>query len=248
MCAAMAAPILDSKTIDAAADAVENKGTNGFMQSKPIRVLLVDGNLTLLWGLGKLIKGEFPKMTLVSSASTVAEALVYARLHPTVTLLDLELDARSSVEFIPEIKRRSGGNVLIYTGLGDRRLHEDAMLFGALGVVRKDDAAEGLLQAIESAHQGKFWNLDPSALFAQRLGDTTPANGAHAELGIAFLSPAERRTIARCAARWHAAKKLRTEPPVPIDELVSIYNKLGVRNRAELASFAVRHGLTDPDS
>jgi two-component system, NarL family, nitrate/nitrite response regulator NarL len=246
MYATVPAPILGSKNIDAAADAVENKGTNGFMQSKPIRVLLVDGNLTLLWGLGKLIKGESPRMTLVSSASTVAEALVYARLHPSVTLLDLELDARSSVEFIPEIKRRSGGNVLIYTGLGDRRLHEDAMLFGALGVVRKDDSADALLQAIEAAHQGKFWNLDPSALFAQRLADT-PSN-THAELGIAFLSPTERRTIARCAARWHAARKLRPEPPMPIGELVSIYNKLGVRNRAELASFAVRHGLTDQDS
>lgn len=217
------------------------------MQSKPIRVLLADGNLTLLWGLGKLIRGESPRMTLVSSASTAAETLVYARLHPTVTLLDLELDARSSVELIPEIKRRSGGNVIIYTGLGDRRLHEDAMLFGALGVVRKDDAAEALLQAIEAAHQGKFWNLDPAALFAQRLAHPA-ADGTHAELGIAFLSPIERRTIARCVARWHGNRKLRPEPPMPIDELVSIYNKLGVRNRAELASFAVRHGLTEADS
>lgn len=223
------------------------RGRSISMNDKPIRVLLADGNLTLLWGLGQLIKGEFPKMTLVSSASSIAEALVYARLHPTVTLLDLEMDGRSSVEFIPEIKRRSGGNVLVYTGLGDRRLHEDAMLYGALGVVRKDEAADTLLQAIECAHRGRFWNLDPSTLFAQRLGDS-PAAGAHATLGIAFLSPGERRTVARCAARWNSGKRSRSETPMQLDELISIYNKLGVRNRAELASFAVRHGLTDPEA
>jgi two-component system, NarL family, nitrate/nitrite response regulator NarL len=201
----------------------------------------------MLWGLGQLIKNE-ASTTLVSSATTAAETLVYARLHPDVTLLDLELDGRSSVELIPEIKRRSGGRVLIYTGLGDRRLHEDAILFGAQGVVKKDEPAETVVQAIACVHAGKFWNLDPATLFAKRHKDS-PAQGPYPELGIAFLSPSERTSIAKCVARWTAARpSLRIEPTVEIDELVSIYNKLGLRNRAELAIFAARHGLTDSPS
>lgn len=127
------------------------------MENISIRVLLVDDNLTMLWGLGKLIQGEFPRMTLVGTASNADEALVLACLHPHVILLDLELDGRNSIAIIPAIMLRSGGHVLIHTGLGDPLRHEDAIRLGAMGVVKKGGPAEIVLQAIECIYQGEFW-------------------------------------------------------------------------------------------
>lgn len=117
--------------------------------NKPIRVLLVDDNVTVLWGLGKLIHSEYPRMTVVGSVRTTDEALVYCDLHPDVTVLDLDLNGCCSVGFIPAIRHRSGGAVLVLTGLGDRNLHADAMSFGAMGVVGKEEPGEAVLQAIE---------------------------------------------------------------------------------------------------
>lgn len=129
-----------------------------YMEPISIRVLLVDDSLVMLWGLSKLIQGEFPRMTLVGTACTATEALVFASLHPHVILLDLELDGVNSLEIIPEIRRRSGGKVLIHTGLDDRRRHEEAFQLGAMGVVKKGEPAETLLQAIECIYQGRLWH------------------------------------------------------------------------------------------
>lgn len=130
-------------------------------ENKSIRVLLVDDNLTMLWGLGKLIQGEFPKMMLVGTASSAAEALVFARLHPHIIVLDLKLDGHSSLDIILEIRHRSGGRVLIHTSLSDALQQEDAILLGAMGVVKKGESAEIILQAIYCIHHGEFWPSSP---------------------------------------------------------------------------------------
>jgi len=43
--------------------------------AEPIRVLLVDDQKPVLWGLTKLIEGEWPRMAVAGAASTVSEAL-----------------------------------------------------------------------------------------------------------------------------------------------------------------------------
>jgi DNA-binding NarL/FixJ family response regulator len=201
-------------------------------QPKPIRVLLVDDSLAMLWGLGKLVRGEAPRLALVGSARSADEALVYARLRPDVIVLDLELDGASSADLIPPLRQRSGGRVLILTGLGDCRLHEDALLFGAAGLVRKDEAAGRVLDAIEGVHAGRYWGIDPRRVSAPR-GDDELA--AFAAAGMGFLSPAERAAIVRLHDSHDAS-------PPALAELLSIYNKLGLRNRLELDRFARRFG------
>lgn len=195
---------------------------------RPIRVLLADDSLAMLWGLGKLVEGEAPNMALVGQARHAEEALSCARLHLDVIVLNLTLGGASSVELIPALRAYSGGRVLIHTGIGDRRLHEDAMLFGAAGVIAADAPAARVLAAIECVHAGGYWNLDPSVVSPRR-ADRELASAARS--GIDFLSPVERRTIARLYSGCNDA-------PLAIADLVSIYNKLGLRNRRELDRLA----------
>lgn len=211
---------------------------------KPIGVLLVDDSQAMLWGLGKLIESEFPRMALIGTASTGEEALAHACRQPDVSVINLELAGYSSIELIPLIRQRSGGGVLIHTGLGDRRLHEDAMLFGAQGVVSKGSPGEVLLQAIERVHGGMFWNLDPAAIATQPTPteQAAPQSDDIAALGIGFLSPIERQLIIGLAIQWHDRSNI-AGPPLVLEQLVSIYNKLGLHNRLELVRFAARHGL-----
>lgn len=193
-----------------------------------IRVLLVKDSAAMRWGLGRLIAGEAPRMALVGSVRSVDEALIYAGPRPSVIVLDLELGGTGSAELIPVLRAHSGDRVLIHTGIGDRRLHEDAMLFGAAGVIGADAPAARMLAAIECVHAGGYWNLDPSSVSPPR-SDRDIASAARA--GIDFLSPAERRTIARLRGG-------RSGAPLAVADLVSIYNKLGLRNRRELDRLA----------
>lgn len=122
----------------------------------PTRVLLVDGSPALLWGLGKLIEGEYPRMAVVGAVRSADEALVYCDLLPHVTLLDLELPGGSSLGFIPAIRERSRGEVLVFSGIRDERVHQQAMALGAVAVIPKDAPGEAVLRAIAAARGGSF--------------------------------------------------------------------------------------------
>lgn len=124
---------------------------------EPIRVLLVDNNPTLLWGLSKLIKGEWPRMALAGAACSRAQALSRAVTRPDVILMDLELDGRSAMDILPELLRHSGGRVLFFSGLHSERLARDAVRRGAMGLLPKGEPAEVVLAAIVCAHQGEVW-------------------------------------------------------------------------------------------
>ena len=110
----------------------------------------------MLWGLELLIDGERPRMAVVGKATGRDAALqMAAQAQPDVILLDLDLAGELSLDFLPELLCLSAARVLIFTGMQDHALHERALREGACGVVRKEETAEALLQAIVRAHQGR---------------------------------------------------------------------------------------------
>jgi DNA-binding NarL/FixJ family response regulator len=125
------------------------------VESKPTRVLLVDDSISVLWGLGKLIEGEYPRMTVVGAVASADEALVYCDLQPDVTLLDIDLRGGSGLGFIAAIRERSRGEVLVFTGMRDARVHAKAIALGARAVIRKDAGGEAVLRAIDEARGGR---------------------------------------------------------------------------------------------
>ena len=80
---------------------------------------------------------------------------IAAQAQPDVILLDLDLAGELSLDFLPELLCLSPARVLIFTGMQDHALHERALRDGACGVVRKEETAEALLQAIVRAHRGR---------------------------------------------------------------------------------------------
>ena len=121
----------------------------------PIAVLMVDDEPAVLWGLEKLIEGEWPRMAVAGKTGDPDAALTMAtRLQPDIILLDLYLDGYLSLDFLPELLRCSQARVLVFTCVHNRTLHERALQGGACAVVLKDQPADVLLKAIASAANG----------------------------------------------------------------------------------------------
>jgi two-component system, NarL family, nitrate/nitrite response regulator NarL len=124
------------------------------MASPAIRVLLVEDHEHVIWGLGKLIEGEAPRMVLAGAARTVAEA---ERLLDTggtdVVVLDVFVGEENTLDRLPARIAASGAAMLVLTGSRDPELRSRAMESGAHGFVLKDDPADDLLQEIERAHR-----------------------------------------------------------------------------------------------
>jgi two-component system, NarL family, nitrate/nitrite response regulator NarL len=120
--------------------------------ARPIKVFLVDDHEHVLWGLGKLIDGEWPKMFVVGTAKTLRIALPEISLcRPDVVILDVYLGACNSLEYLPQVVAAIDGIVLVLTGTTDETLHRRALAAGARAVVRKEAPAEALLKEISDA-------------------------------------------------------------------------------------------------
>lgn len=131
-----------------------------------IQVFLVDDYPPVLWGLAKLIQGEYPRMQLVGTANSRNAAIAGVIQHrPDVILLDYELSNQSSLDFLSQLAVLGRHRILILIGQQySRELTRQALALGACGVINKESPAELLVRAIERAHSEGTWSqhINPS--------------------------------------------------------------------------------------
>jgi len=220
--------------------------------SQPIRVVIVDDHVVVRTGLRMLIESQ-PGIIVVGEAGNGAEALaVVARTQPNIIVLDLDLGGESGLDYFPGLRTAaSTARVLVLTGVRDPELHRRAVRLGSMGLVRKEEAAEVLLQAIKKVHAGEVW-LEP-AMIASVLGEMTGTRASQPldpdAAKIASLTEREREvvTLMRQGLRnKQIAERLGISETTVRHHLTSIFAKLGVTDRLELVIYTYRHGLTGP--
>ena len=129
-------------------------------KDEPIRVLIVDDHDHVLWGLRKLIEGEWPRMTVAGAAKTLQEVRTsLASRRFDVAVLDVMLGDEDGLELLPEMGK-SHVAVVILTDSRSPEVHSRALETGARTVVLKDESASVLLNEIERAHA---WRKSPHA-------------------------------------------------------------------------------------
>jgi two-component system, NarL family, nitrate/nitrite response regulator NarL len=120
----------------------------------PIRVLLVDDHEHVVWGLTKLIDGEWPRMMVVGSTGNMTDARALVReCRPDIVVLDVYLQGENALDALPMLREDARAKVIVLTGSRDRGVRARALAQGAQSVVEKDAPAETLLREIERAHR-----------------------------------------------------------------------------------------------
>jgi two-component system nitrate/nitrite response regulator NarL len=173
------------------------------------------------------------------------------KLQPDVLLLDLAMPRVSGLEALRELAASEAGpRVLVLTvAIEDAQIVE-ALELGARGIVMKEAATELLLKAIRGVVAGQYWvGRDAVADIVRHLRERAAAAG-HRRLSPAErLTPREREVVAGVAAgesNREVAQRLALAEATVKHHISNIFDKLGVSNRAELAAYATRHGLTQP--
>jgi DNA-binding NarL/FixJ family response regulator len=218
-----------------------------------IRILLVDDHELVRTGL-RIALERHAHLMVVGEAANPAHALaIAAHERPDIILLDLDLSGVSSLDFLPELLTAAdGGRAILVTGVRTPEEHYRAVQLGAMGLVRKEQAADVLVQAIEKVHAGEVW-LEASMVVrvlaeisGQRGAATQPANPEAAK--IARLTAREREVIGLIGEGLYnkqIAERLSISPATVSHHLTSIFDKLGVANRFDLVIYAYRHGLAE---
>jgi len=220
--------------------------------SASIRVFLINGQRCVLWGLERLIETRQPTMRVAGTAQCCAEALErIGDATPDLVLLDVDSAVEDSLAAIAELKARSSAKILILTGVHDEFLHDDAMLAGAHGVVRKESPAEIILSAIEKVYAGQLW-VDRAAM-GRIIGELSRRRSSQEDdpdqARIKSLTVREREIVALVADHpgtnaKSLAQMLNLSQHTLRNHLTSIYEKLGVRNHVAMYAFAQKHGFT----
>lgn len=223
------------------------------MSENPISVLLVDDHVLVRQGLRMLLENH-SDIHVTGEVATADEALEIAgREEPDVVLLDLDLgENQSGLDIIARLGSLGHSpRVLVLTGIRDPEIHRRAIRLGAVGIILKEQAGEVLVKAVRCVHNGEVW-IDrrmTAAIFQdfRRLSGERELDSEAAR--IESLTRRERELIGLVAQGFGTTKIADTlfiSEKTVRNHLASIYDKLQVSDRLELAIYAVRHKLAKP--
>lgn len=217
----------------------------------PIRVFIIDDHAVLRDGLRVVIDIQ-PGMVVVGEAATRDQALANAPAAlPDVILLDLDLGDgdEDGLNLLPDLLTVvPDARIILLTGIRDPEAHRRAVLLGALGLVLKEKASQTVIHAIEKVHAGEVWldrGMIASILNERSRGMASQPYDAEAEK-IVRLTEREREVVALVGdgrRNKQIADLLVISEATVRHHLTSIFAKLGVEDRFELAIYAYRHGL-----
>jgi DNA-binding NarL/FixJ family response regulator len=204
----------------------------------PIRVAVADDHALFRQGLRARLKLQ-PDVVVVGESERVDDiAPMIARSPCDVLVLDLRMD-RSSLAVIDPLSKHAQIVVLTMSEGTEDALA--VMRAGARALVFKRFAIETLLEAIRAVARGDVWL--PPALQARLIASR---HEQHGEL----LSGRERevvRYVALGLRNAEVAGKLFISEDTVKKHLNTIFHKLGIRDRVELALHAIQVGIITGD-
>jgi DNA-binding NarL/FixJ family response regulator len=205
-----------------------------------IRVMLVDDHAMVRAGLGWVVRAH-PGMALVAEVSTTEAVGAATELQPDVAVLVVREPADDYVDLLSRVAVLVGRMVLVMSR-PDAALERRALDAGAHGIVAQHQSASVLLSAIQHVHQGKLW--------IRRAPMMTDGDAADSErLKIATLTRREREIVQLVTEGLDNAQigeRLFISPATVRNHLYSIFGKLHVDHRLQLAVYAFRHHLARP--
>ncbi len=210
------------------------------MTTEPIRVLVVEDHNVVRQGLVALLSVT-EGLEVVGEAADGLEAIAqFRKYQPTVTLIDLRLPKLGGVDAIIRIRKDAPDArfIVLTTYDGDEDIYR-ALKAGAKAYLLKGMTSEELIAAIRAVHAGKS-HIPP--VIAERLAE---------RMGVEELTPRESdvlEQIVQGKSNKEIATELEISEATVKTHINSLLSKLGVTDRTQAATAAIRRGLVQLES
>lgn len=215
------------------------------MSENIIRLVIADDHALFRDGLRRLLEAE-PNLQVVGEAADGAEAVSMTRqLLPDILLLDLAMPRVPGLESLRQLSQASSPvRTILLTASVERPQIVEALQLGARGVVLKESATQVLLKSISAVIAGSYWVGRDSVPDLKELLLSEAAREAPGErYGLTRRERQMVEAIVEGLSNREIAEKFAVREDTVKHHLTSIFSKLGVGTRLELALFAIEHRL-----
>jgi DNA-binding NarL/FixJ family response regulator len=202
-----------------------------------IRLLLVDDHVLFREGVSRLLASEsdFEVVAQCGAAEEALEALACERVD--VVLLDYDLETETGTRFISAAHAAGfRGKILMVTAGMNELQCSLAWRLGIAGIALKHSSPARLLEAIRTVARGGEWSDYETA--ASRRGEATAKQDG--------LTARERQVL-RCVLEGQTNKEIAHNVGASLSSvkasLQQLFDKTGVRTRAQLVRVAVERSL-----
>lgn len=210
-----------------------------------VQVVLVDDHEVVRLGLMTLLEDQ-PWVEVVAEAGSAEEAIAtVARTQPDVVVMDIRMPGESGIDACREITSRwPETRVIMLTSYAEDELIFRAIQAGASGYVLKQVGNQPLIEALEAVRHGEAL-LDPQVT-RRVLSRVREEEQARQMVAFQELTPREMEVLAQVAkgkTNIEIAEALTLSEKTVRNHVSAILAKLGLNNRIEAATYAVRHDI-----
>jgi DNA-binding NarL/FixJ family response regulator len=197
-----------------------------------VTVLVADDHPAVLEAVASYLHDQ--GIDVVGRAQDGAEALdLIERRMPQVAVVDVRMPNLGGIELARQLRGKSGTQVLLFSGYGDRALLLEALDAGVRGFVLKEAPLEDLLRAVRALAAGEGY-VDPvlAGSLAASVGERLPE-----------LTVRERdvlRLLADGLSNEEIGKKLFISAETVRTHLRKAMDKLGAETRTQAVAVALR--------
>ncbi|PCJ32946.1 MAG: DNA-binding response regulator [Gammaproteobacteria bacterium] len=206
-----------------------------------ITILVVDDHPIVRAGCRQLIQ-QIPSVNVVEAETGEEGYRLFQEIYPDMVLLDITLPGLGGLEILRKMRaNRDTAKVLMFSMHEDPVFASRAMQAGAKGYITKNNAADHLVEAIESVLAGKTYLSPDTAqqLAMLNIGAGTSALGDLSRRELEIL-----RLLGEGKSMTEMADVLGISYKTVANNLTQIKSKLDINKTAELMRFAISHGLS----
>lgn len=208
-----------------------------------ITILLVDDHAVVRMGFKMLIEAEEGIKVIGEAESGEIAIKLLQELKPDIIVMDITMPGIGGLEAIDRIMAKDKNTKILVLSAHEDSVHPKRVLnAGAMGYLTKRSAAEELIKAIKSIHQGKRYlepNIAQQMAITQLSGESNPVEILSDREFEVFIA------LAKGKSTNEIADTLCLSPRTVGTHLYNIKQKLNANNSAEIALIAIRCGLID---